>query len=605
MDITERVLSAISKAELGEDVVSGNYEESKKSLDKGAAKFLKFASTILDMAPMISKFNTFTKLNEHERMDWLEKNREGFLGDIIFLLGYYISGWAYVDENRAKAIGYQHRSTLKPVAKFQPSKKLSHEGKPKDRYDVVIVGSGAGGAAVAYELSKHNLSVAVFEAGSEPTEEEFLNDLPINRGTKYFWESGLTFVNGNPSITIPIGKVLGGTVTLNSGTLYRMPQFGLTNWSKQAGINIDSNALNSAYAEVEKRLNVMRVPDELLGNNAMIVRRGAEKLGLVHHATSRPLGTCYGNGECAFGCPYHGKLDMRLTFLSDAVAKGVEIFTSADVKKVIIRGGKAAGVKVNIGGNDLEISAKAVVVSTGAFHTPRLLSISGVKNKNLGKHLHVHPMAAVAGLMEEKVFAWRGTMQSYAVEDLINDWHTVLLATFPPPALSYTEGLPLHDFKELPYFTTLGVQTSDEGEGEVKRTLIGLGDYNVNDGDLEKIKKGIELSSNILFSAGAKKVLLLLKRPKYVDSMSEVVGSLEGLHSNSFRLAGYHPMSSARMGSDKDVGVLDKDGRVYGTSNLYVADASMMPASTILNPQLAINALSLIIADGINKELGG
>jgi choline dehydrogenase-like flavoprotein len=234
-----------------------------------------------------------------------------------------------------------------------------------------------------------------------------------------------------------------------------------------------------------------------------------------------------------------------------------------------------------------------------------MLSAAGIKNKNLGKHLHVHPMAAVAGLMEKKVFAWRGTMQSYAIEDLINDWHTVLLATFPPPALSYTEGLLLRDFKDLPYFATLGVQTSDDGEGEAKKTLIGLGDYNVSEGDIEKVKKGIELSTNVLFSSGAKKVLLLFKKPMYVENTADATKILQSLHPKDFRLAGYHPMSSARIGSDKDIGVLDIDGKVYGTSNLYVADASMMPASTILNPQLTINAMSILIARGISKEFGG
>jgi len=605
MDITSKVLTAISKAELGEDVVSGNYENSKKIMDKGALNFLKLASTIIDLSPSITKFKTFTKLSDEERREWLDKNREGLLGDIIFLLGYYISGWAYTSDRRADSIGYVRRSPLKPVPKFQPSTKLSKEGAPKDKYDVVVIGSGAGGAAVAYELSKHNLSVAVFEIGKEPTEEEFLNDLPVDRGTKYFWESGLTFTNGNPSITIPIGKVLGGTVTLNSGTLYRIPAFGLTNWSKQTGINIDSNLLNSAYEEVEKRLNVSRPPEELLGNNAMTIKQGAEKLGLIHHPTNRPLGTCYGNGECAFGCPYHGKLDMRLTFLKDAADRNVEIFTSANVRKIIMSGDKATGVSVNIKGKNVTVSAKAVVLSVGAFHTPLMLSAAGIKNKNIGQHLHVHPMAAVAGLMEKKVFAWKGTMQSYAIEDLVNEWHTVLLATFPPPALSYTEGLLLRDFKDLPYFATLGVQTSDDGEGEAKKTLIGLGNYNVGESDIEKVKKGMELSANILFSSGAKKVLLLFKKPVYVESVGDATKVLQSLQPKDFRLAGYHPMSTARMGSDKDVGVIDVDGRVYGTSNLYVADASIMPASTILNPQLTINAMSIMIARGISNELGG
>ncbi|MEB3778963.1 MAG: GMC family oxidoreductase [Desulfurococcales archaeon] len=477
----------------------------------------------------------------------------------------------------------------------------------KDPYDVVVIGSGAGGAVVAWHLASKGYRVVVFESGPEPDPRILLREHPIIRATRYYWDSGLTFTWGRPVISLPYGRVLGGTVTVNSGTLFRVPRGTLALWNKETGVSIDSAWLDRAYGIVEERLNVRRVPEELLGGNALVMRRGAEALGLNHGPVRRPLGNCRGMGECAFICPCDGKIDMRLSFLVDAVRLGARVYTNAHVRRIIARNGRAVGVKVEVNGDIVEVEARAVVVSAGALNTPRLLRGAGVRNKSLGQHLHIHPAAGVTGVMDRVVRGWIGTMQSYYVDTLLESHRTLLLATFPPPGVGYSAAsVPVDELDKYPYMASIGVQTSDDGTGSLWGfRLAGVARYDLNPVDLERIIEGVRLSAEILFAASAKRVYPPLKTPVKADSMGELNRILEQAKPGVFKLSAYHPMSTARMASDDDAGVVDEGGRVYGFTGLYVADASILPSTTIVNPQLTINALSLLVAEAIDSDLGG
>lgn len=108
------------------------------------------------------------------------------------------------------------------------------------------------------------------------------------------------------------------------------------------------------------------------------------------------------------------------------------------------------------------------------------------------------------------------------------------------------------------------------------------------------------LAAEVLLAAGAQKVYPPLKKVGPISSTGELKRELEGATSKMFKLSAYHPMSTARMGKDSDVGVVDEKGLVYGYENLYIANASVIPSTTIVNPQLTINALSLMVAQGIS-----
>ena len=604
-----RVLEALAEAELGDKgAARAVVDRILPNMGKEPLRLLSLAALIVDLAPITWRLRTFKSLGVDARRKWLERLKPaGLVRDMVNLLEFVLLAAHYTREEAARSIGYE-----RPAARLQPGEcpqpRLSSEGAPEGEYDVVVVGSGAGGAVVAWLLASRGYKVAVFEAGPEPRQEELLREHPVVRAIRYYWDSGLTFTWGTPAISLPYGRVLGGTVTVNSGTMFRIPEWALTHWRRLTGARIDSGALDRAYRLVEERLGVREVPEELLGGNALVMREGAESLGLGHGPVRRPLGKCRGLGECAFGCPCGGKIDMRLGFLEEAVRRGASIYTGAEVTRILVRNGRALGVRVRMsGGVTVEVRARAVVVAAGALNTPRLLRDAGVRNRHLGRHLHIHPAAGVTALMKRRVTGWVGTMQSYYVDDLLESHHTLLLATFPPPGVGYSAAsVPVGDLHLYPYMASIGVQTSDEGEGSLwGPRLAGVASYTLGDKDREKVLEGVKLAAEILFAAGAERVYPPLKSGVYARSSGELGRILERVRAGELKLSAYHPMSTARMSGDPDAGVVDSGGRVYGVEGLYVADASILPSTTIVNPQLTINALALIVGEAVDSDLGG
>lgn len=606
MKISYKVLKALSEARFNSSWSAKYIEDNLKNLfSNNSKRIIKIASIIIEAKPILNKGKPFSKLSVEKRREWLNKiSGKSTTYDMVGILEFLISAVYYTNEENASRINYQRRPFIHHVNEPENIRLSNNPNEIKKKYDAIIIGSGAGGAVTAWRLIKKGVKVVIFEAGPEPI--NLLNEAPVTKAVKYYWDNGLTFTMGKPSISLPFGKVLGGTVTVNSGTMFRISAETLSRWSLETGVYISRYRLEEAYETIEEILNVSEVPEELLGNNAKIMRKGAEELGLSHYPVKRPIGDCHGMGECAFGCPYNGKIDMRLSFLLDAKRKGLEIYCNTPVMKIIRQGSRVNGVVVKLNDREKIVKSDLVVVSAGALNTPYLLKRTGINNRNIGKHLHIHPAVGVTGIMKQDVYGWRGTMQSYCVDELFGDWHTLLLATFPPPGIGYSAGsIPLEELNKYPHLASIGVQTSDDGEGSLPTIrLFSVANYSLWNDDLEKLREGILLATEILLAADADKIFLPIKKTVDINSLSEARAILSEADIKYFKLSAYHPMSTARMGSDEREGVVDHGGRVFGLDNLYVADASILPSSTYVNPQLTINALSLIIADNILDDIG-
>lgn len=605
MSIQYRVLKALSETVLGDDWPA-NYINNNltNKLTDNSKRLVKLASILIEISPIFSRANLFSRLNRDDRIKWINTlDAKGLIKDMLGILEFLISAVYFINNKNALKIEYNRNSLTRCTSATKEMKLSNNPVEIKKKYNVVVIGSGAGGAVAAWRLASAGLKVVVFEAGPEP--KNVYEEHPVTRAVKYYWDNGLTFTMGKPAISLPFGRVLGGTVTVNSGTMFRIPNEVLKKWRNLTGVNIDYDTLEKAYDVIEDKLNVQTITDELLGNNAKIMKIGAEKLGLRPYPVKRPLGECCGTGECAFICPFNGKIDMRLSFLREGRRLGLEIYCNIPVKKIVKRGHKVVGVIIDHNGHDKFVESDIVVVSAGALNTPNLLRKIGLNNKNLGRHLHIHPAVGVTALMNKKVYGWRGTMQSYCVEELLNEYHTLLLATFPPPGIGYSAGsIPLSNIDKYPFLASIGVQCSDDGEGAIHGfRLFGVAKYDISKEDLEKIKKGILLATEIFLAAGAEKVYLPLKNVVSVKKVSDAEKALNIRDRRYFKLSAYHPMSTARMGVDENIGVVDIYGRVHGFENLYVADASILPSTTYVNPQLTINALSLMIAEYILRNI--
>lgn len=474
--------------------------------------------------------------------------------------------------------------------------------------DVVIVGSGAGGAVVADVLSRAGLDVVVVEEGGPYLASKEAGDRPAERMLRHYRDNGLTFAVGSPTISLPMGRVVGGTTVVNSGSCFRTPDDTLVEWGRRGIPGIAPDDMAPLFDELEDVLGVQPVPEDVLGTNGAIARRGAEELGWSGGPIRRNIRSCHGHGVCAFGCPIDAKQAMHVTYLPRAVEAGARIVARAKVDRIIMEGARAAGVLAELRDPDtdrpsarLRIRARATVLAAGSVFTPALLMRQRLARSSgqLGRNLVIHPGAGTTALFDDDLSAWRGTMQSFYIDEHLDDG-VLLEATFPPPGLGYSAGaLPGsgHDDQLLrlyPRVASMGSICSDDGNGRVHATRGGaLIRYSLSKRDARRVLEGIARSAELLFAAGARTVYPMLPGLESISSPSQVEEIRSGRWPrSSLHVSAYHPMGTARMGAGPADSVVDPWGAVWGVPDLWVLDASILPSSTHVNPQMTIMAVA-------------
>jgi hypothetical protein len=206
-------------------------------------------------------------------------------------------------------------STLPPPPSLQVTQWPDLRDGEEVRCDVVVVGSGAGGALAARELVHAGLNVVVVEEGGVVRREQVQGRLPVERLFDAYRDQGLTATFGTPVISLPMGRAVGGTTVVNSGTCFRTPDWVLQDWSRQGLPGLSPDALAPYFEDVEKLVGVAPVGDDILGPNGHVFRRGADALGYSNAAITRNARNCHGHGQCAFVCPIDAKQAVHVSVL--------------------------------------------------------------------------------------------------------------------------------------------------------------------------------------------------------------------------------------------------------------------------------------------------
>ena len=535
-------------------------------------------------------------------------------------------GWAR-DERVRVAVGFESRcrvaeGTPEPAATDLGDLEPLGEG---EECEVAIVGSGAGGAAAAATLAQAGLDVLVLESGPYVNRTAYPTD-PLEGLPLLYRDGGMTIAAGKPAIPVPVGRTVGGTTVINSGTCFRAPEEVLSEWTGSEGIEW-AGALDPLYASAEEVLAVTPLELETLGRNGQLCAEGARALGASGGPISRNAGRCVQCSSCPLGCRLDAKRAAHVSYLPRAVAAGARVRAGVQVQRVLTEDGRATGLACRAGlpttaaqdarrngrpasGRDWRVRAKAVISAGGAFGTPELLLRSGISHTALGRHLHIHPAAWIGARYEEEVRGWDGVMQSYYVDE----WQPqgiLLEATFTPLSFG-AQWLP----GVGPAFTdrvarfdrigSIGVHLHDRSEGRVGLTSNGSLrlSYRLLAEEAHRIQFGITRAAEIHFAAGASEVY------PNVGPVSVIPrGRLEEfealrLKPADLRLEAFHPMSTARMGADPEASVCDPRGAVRGAEGLYVADASLLPTSVGVNPMMTIIACAIHVARDVGEALG-
>ncbi len=467
--------------------------------------------------------------------------------------------------------------------------------------DACVIGAGAGGAVAAAELAEGGMRVVLVEQGREHATDEF-TARPPEMLARLYRDGGQTLTVGSPPIALPLGRGIGGTTLINSGTCFRTPPAVLERWRREYGLEgYDEASMRPYFERVERALSVAEVTPELAGENAAVARRGAERLGWSHGYLRRNAVGCVGSGVCVFGCPAGAKQHTGLTYVPRARAAGATVLTGTDVRRIIVERGRAEAVEARTGRGPLRIAAPRVIVAVGAIHTPALLHRSrlGAASGQLGANLSLHPATAAAGRMDHIVDMAHGVPQSFFVDEFTSQG--IMLEGIAGPPAYVAMSLPLSgeehtavmaDYRRLAEF---GLMVSDSSRGRVHivagRPVIR---YDLDREDLNRFRIGLRRLEQLFTAAGAWEVVLPL--PPGVRP--------EDARRRDLRLMAFHPLGTARADARASHGVVDGDLELHDAPGVYVADGSAVPSALGVNPQLTIMALATRLADRLLDRAG-
>ena len=602
--------------------VAGQLEAYLERCSPGTRRTVGVMLSAFNLSSLVSRHGRpFRSLSPERREVYLvecetssvRQRRETLIALKALILMFFCS-----DERIKPLIGYDAKP-FKAVEKDPGLVELKVETPEKGFYetaDVVIVGSGAGGAVTAKELAESGLKVIVLEEGEHFDRRDFSGP-PPERLRRFYRGNGLTFTIGVPTISLPIGRGVGGSTIINSGTCFRTPDFVLDSWG------VDRDEMAPLFDSVEEILNVTPVGSDIMGSNGEVIDKGRRELGYSGGPIRRNQRGCHGSGVCAFGCPLDAKLGMHVTYLPLAQKAGARILSGCKVDEIVIQSGRAVGVRGLIldpetGAQQretrFEVRAKRVVIAAGAVYTPNLLLRQRLANSSglVGRNLRIHPGCGVLGVFDHDLYAWKGVMQSYFVDEKLKEG-ILLEATYPPPGVGYSaggvggKGSELKDMlARYKQTAAAGLIISDTGTGRIRNTPGGglLITYDMNKEDVRRTLVGIALATEIYLAAGAEEVHTLLPGLPSIKKRGELSKITEGRWTAAdLKLSAYHPMGTCKMGSDPRTSVVDEHGNAHDVPGLVITDASVLPGSTYVNPQITIMALATRSARRLAAEL--
>lgn len=483
--------------------------------------------------------------------------------------------------------------------------------------DVIVIGTGAGGAVVARELAARGHAVLMLEEGEHFTRKDF-SQSRLETTRQMYRDGGATAAIGNVGIPIPIGRGVGGTTLINSGTCYRTPERVLRTWREELGLSdFTPERMEPIFERVESHLQVAEAKWDHLGGVARVIARGAGKLGYDHRPLWRNAPECDGQGFCCFGCPTDAKRSTNVSYVPIALQNHATLLTGARVTRLLVEAGRAAGVVATCrteDGGKKRVTARAphVVIACGTLSTPVLLARNGLGTGSgqLGRNLSIHPATSSLALFDEAIDGWRGIPQGYSIEEF-HDEGILFEGAFAPMEM-LTMAVPFHGrrfmevmeaFNRLACF---GFMISDTSRGRVR---LGPGGkpvitYVLNRKDTERLKRGIAILARVYLAAGATRVFPTVHGFDEITTEADV-RRLEAanLRARDFDLSAFHPLGTARMGIDARSSVVGPDHQVHEVPGLYVVDGSAVPSPLGVNPQVTIMALATRAAELLDRRL--
>lgn len=479
---------------------------------------------------------------------------------------------------------------------------LRHPQEVNEVYDVAIIGSGAGGAPVAWALASRGYRVVVIEKGGvvrPDTAAKIVEKHYVSQGVVGSVEEGVALVMAGTSV--------GGTTSINSGTSLWPLNECLQRWDERWGTRLGQGELEPYLQRVHDEIGITTPSTDLLSASSRIVLKGFAALGRDGvYVLPRNAPHCKGAGRCCFACPNHAKRSTDHTFLPGAVRAGATLCAEARVTGI---SEDDSGVTLMVASDRGEVSVRArhLVISAGGLFTPGLLRRNrlGTMRGEAGRYFKMHPATKVLAYFPGLCHGPGGVPQGvgYRPPELprvtmegIHTPKSVLGPLLTTAGRRYHWWMDRHD-----QLASFGLMQRDRSTGRVFEVMdLPQLRYRLHEEDARDIAAGLTIIAEAFFAAGAERVLLPfsgfdneLRSPRDLERLRRAQ-----VTPDMIAVSGFHPQGTAGMGR-----VVDGDLRLLGARHISVCDASVMPDSPGVNPQVTIMALSLRLADRLAAEL--
>ncbi|MEW6736852.1 MAG: GMC family oxidoreductase [Acidobacteriota bacterium] len=495
-------------------------------------------------------------------------------------------------------------------------------------FDVCVIGSGPGGAVAAATLAQAGLKVILVERGPFIPAEQFnFRTLDMTNRTGH-----VELTSGYRTILYQ-GNLLGGGSIVYGGVAMKPPQFVFDEWKALSGVStLDLDSLSPHYQHIAETMSVTKQTKELENRPNAIVREMATVLG-------RPAGLeiverytqgCAGAGLCNFGCGFDLKGNMINSFLPIGLATGnIIVFTNCEAVSLEGKGERdhfcVTGLNVIIRepaqGNIVArgvIKAKSYIVACGAFFSSALLLRSQAipVRDRIGAKVYLQPHAQIFALFDEPItqpgtmdngqyIPYNGVPAIYNFTGFLKEHNFFWLASilFPANLASFISYLPPEEHFQIMrrFHHTMSITLTIRDNPDKSRVVVKDGkarlDYKESRADIESMRNCFLLAARGFLDVGARRVFLPMLRPPKIETKADlkIIEKMK-FEYEDLLLYSDHTNSGNPYGIDSHHGVTDQRGKLFGTDNLYLADASLFPSACGLNPSWTIMALARHVA---------
>lgn len=490
--------------------------------------------------------------------------------------------------------------------------------------DVVVIGTGAGGAATAAVLAEAGYEVVLLDSGGWYTRSDFTEDEPALT-ERLFADGGLRSTD-DAAVSILQGGAVGGGTTVNWMIMLRTPDYVLEQWAREHGAyGMGPRDMAPVFERVERDVRAGLVPEDAHSANNRLVLDGARALGWRVRSGLINAQGCVRCGFCSYGCRHDAKQSTLLTYLPRAFAAGATLYTDAAAERIeLLERTTGAGTPprkrvhatVDGGRATLTVDAPIVVVAAGAVGTPVLLQRSGLGGGGVGHWLRLHPTTSVNGLYDRDIdvssgiplttmcdefIRWQGTDYGFWIET--PPMHPSLTAA-ALPGVGRSHADAMARTSQLGVIIGLTRDGAERGVSSGRVRVNRRGEtsitYRLTLEDEKRVRASLAAMGRLHFAAGARAVETVHASPLVVRSVRDVDALATGpMTPNRITLFSAHVNGTCRMGTDPATSGATPDGERHGVRGLYITDGALLPTALGVNPQETIMALSLVLAGRI------